>query len=440
MKFYEPGNSLMTFKTSYVHCLLIDYKRKFCDNCLLERELKQCSICKFMHYCSSECQKQDWINSHKYECNYFKKTTTKIASNDMTRIFIRLLTKSLNNDSSKPDQIGLKSFDTLMDHYGEIKNDYKRLQIFYDMINSVRLIMGVDFLEKNFKTDQLISYFGKMVINSFSISNENEGNIGTAIYLSASSLDHSCDPNCAVLFNGIEMSIKVIKKFDLNQESPAISYTELIMSRKKRQEMLLDNYYFKCKCSRCTSSLNNFETIKCQICFNYSIQIIDDKTIENCKNGCKKNSNIESQVVECIKEIDIELQKKDHVIQRIENLKTKSEQIFEGCQLNENDFSKNIYLISLYELLMDLYIKLDLEKAYKIATKQLFNAYEVHLTRFHPKRELLLVKIIKLGVYFQNQDIKIYINEAHKVCLTNRNSTHYLFKQLEELTFQINSL
>ena len=54
---------------------------------------------------------------------------------------------------------------------------------------------------------------------------------------------------------------------------------------------------------------------------------------------------------------------------------------------------------------MDLYIKLDLEKAYKIATKQLFNAYEVHLTRFHPKRELLLVKIIKLGVYFQNQDI-----------------------------------
>jgi hypothetical protein len=33
---------------------------------------------------------------------------------------------------------------------------------------------------------------------------------------SGSSLDHSCEPNCTVLFNGSKMLVKVIKKFEKN--------------------------------------------------------------------------------------------------------------------------------------------------------------------------------------------------------------------------------
>ena len=96
INFYQPGYSLMTFETSYAHCLLIDHKKRLCDNCLLKKELKQCSICKFMHYCSPKCQQTDWKMFHKYECNYFKNTENlaKIASNDMTRLYIRLLIKA----------------------------------------------------------------------------------------------------------------------------------------------------------------------------------------------------------------------------------------------------------------------------------------------------------------------------------------------------------
>ena len=87
------------------------------------------------------------------------------------------------------------------------------MKCFYELIDSIKCIMGDLFVltdENKFSIEKLISYFGKvfyscfknfksqiyfiknahinikkkkMVINSFSISNENEGNVGTGIYL-----------------------------------------------------------------------------------------------------------------------------------------------------------------------------------------------------------------------------------------------------------------
>jgi hypothetical protein len=57
-----------------------------------------------------------------------------------------------------------------------------------------------------------------MIINTFSISNQDlSRSIGTGLYLSAASLDHNCDPNCVVIFDGIEMSIEPLRSL-LNKE------------------------------------------------------------------------------------------------------------------------------------------------------------------------------------------------------------------------------
>jgi [histone H3]-lysine4/36 N-trimethyltransferase SMYD len=53
-----------------------------------------------------------------------------------------------------------------------------------------------------------------MIINSLNISNEElTETLGSGLYLSAASLNHSCDPNCVIVFNGIQLKVKILKEF-----------------------------------------------------------------------------------------------------------------------------------------------------------------------------------------------------------------------------------
>lgn len=53
-----------------------------------------------------------------------------------------------------------------------------------------------------------------MVINSLNISNDElTETLGSGLYLSAASLNHSCYPNCVIVFNGMHLTVKVLKEF-----------------------------------------------------------------------------------------------------------------------------------------------------------------------------------------------------------------------------------
>jgi len=54
---------------------------QFCFNCIIygwkelkdKSALKRCSKCKIAHYCSEQCQKENWHNTHKKHCKYMSK-------------------------------------------------------------------------------------------------------------------------------------------------------------------------------------------------------------------------------------------------------------------------------------------------------------------------------------------------------------------------------
>ena len=100
MSTFKPGNTLMKLDEPLAHCLLIEYKEKLCDYCFFNKNLKQCSFCKIMHYCSTTCQRADW-NIHKQECARFKqlndKNTICVIDDDLVRIFIRFLIRVFIN-------------------------------------------------------------------------------------------------------------------------------------------------------------------------------------------------------------------------------------------------------------------------------------------------------------------------------------------------------
>lgn len=83
----------------------------------------------------------------------------------------------------------------------------------YGRVSSIKMIPQRSFL--------IISQF-QMCINSFNICNQDFQCIGTGIYLAASIIDHSCDPNAVAIFEGTTLNIrntKPIEKLDFTQVS-----------------------------------------------------------------------------------------------------------------------------------------------------------------------------------------------------------------------------
>ena len=49
---------------------------------------------------------------------------------------------------------------------------------------------------------ELLEIFGRVLINSFNIMDDEYQPIGIGLYLAASVFDHSCNPNAAIVFKG----------------------------------------------------------------------------------------------------------------------------------------------------------------------------------------------------------------------------------------------
>ena len=58
----------------------------------------------------------------------------------------------------------------------------------------------------------------QVLINSFNYTNESNQRLGTALYLGASMLDHSCLPNAAFSFRKGRISVRALENIDLGKD------------------------------------------------------------------------------------------------------------------------------------------------------------------------------------------------------------------------------
>jgi len=70
----EAGDVIIRVKDPYVLIPRNSIIPTVCYECLLEeRNLKTCTGCKIVRYCSKNCQKNSWKDLHKLECKVFRK-------------------------------------------------------------------------------------------------------------------------------------------------------------------------------------------------------------------------------------------------------------------------------------------------------------------------------------------------------------------------------
>src|ERR1700677_3648631 len=87
------GTDLLSSILPYVH-ILSSSSSIYCSQCLnLSNDLKRCSKCHRISYCSVSCQRKDWIY-HKYECLHLHEINDEY---DLTRLFLRLIIRYKND-------------------------------------------------------------------------------------------------------------------------------------------------------------------------------------------------------------------------------------------------------------------------------------------------------------------------------------------------------
>lgn len=71
--------------------------------------------------------------------------------------------------------------------------------------------------------------------------------VGYALDLVTATINHSCDPNAHVFFEGNQLFVRSIKKIEPGEEI-TISYIEPTFEVAKRQDILKHEYFFECSC------------------------------------------------------------------------------------------------------------------------------------------------------------------------------------------------
>ncbi|CAF0703826.1 unnamed protein product [Brachionus calyciflorus] len=225
-------------------------KQQYCDFCFQQRyRLHDCPDCHFMFYCNRNCEAADSI--HKMECVAFtklikKQILSKCFQNELLRLYLRILIKiKFNNKEIMRDD--LQKFDNLTDGYDSLLDDQERMNQIKFFKLSIKDLMGNEFMSK-FTEEELISYYGKMILHKFEVKSNNNS-IGIGLYLNK--LNHSCEPNSVVFFDGPKLIIQPNRELRFG-ELPEISLCDVDMSDTERKKFLKQFYYFDCNCSRCS--------------------------------------------------------------------------------------------------------------------------------------------------------------------------------------------
>ncbi|KAL7310672.1 hypothetical protein PS15m_010143 [Mucor circinelloides] len=253
------------------------YKKTRCNYCFKELKDSTTRSCRGkecqweVKYCSQDCEGHAWTRGHQWLCSF-----PELSKQDADIVFAvqsYFVSKSQNQETL-PDLVSNR------DSFGaNLINDYReKLTKVASMLNltdhAIDCIITIIFQIKcnafAVKTAQSVSVDASFVVSREFLT------LGRAIYLSASKVNHDCDPNAIVSFgdggnNPCQLKIQCVKGPIEKGSEVTISYGPLasVHSKEDRLKKLKEGYQFECKCSACkdTSNKKSHESIyKCQIC------------------------------------------------------------------------------------------------------------------------------------------------------------------------------
>ncbi|KAF2023769.1 SET domain-containing protein [Setomelanomma holmii] len=103
-------------------------------------------------------------------------------------------------------------------------------------------------------------YCSKILTNCLSIYQAEGSMLGTSLDIIASLINHSCDPNAFVVFEGGELWVRPTRKISAGKEITQC-YTDIDMDVLIRRSILKLEYFFDCRCARCERQIKSYDSL-----------------------------------------------------------------------------------------------------------------------------------------------------------------------------------
>ena len=246
------------------------YAHKYCANCLLKFDRdngkpgKRClGGCQHTFYCSRGCQREHFL-VHKYTCKSYSKIV-QIAAQQYNSSHEEefpwedfMLSRNVFVVICQLAGVSVKEKRTDLPLPPEIEELYEGPTVMAEDKNHTYKKALSTIIASSFGIDGqrgiifFLRLLNKFRFNNFGVLNDLQQLIASGIFPRGSILNHSCDPNCILIYEGspVRQIIKTIKPV-LEGDELFHSYTDLCQPTSVRQPRLLNMYLIRCNCERC---------------------------------------------------------------------------------------------------------------------------------------------------------------------------------------------
>ncbi|KAI0544342.1 SET domain-containing protein [Xylaria curta] len=218
-------------------------------------EIKGCTGCQRVGYCSKACQSKAWKREHKYECKVIgvkDRPDLPPGVRGVIKILGRLKANPKGEIEHVQDILNLwpagdpKGLDKI------ITQDKKRFEDFNFLGRAAWHYCGsptIDGLKEAQYTS--IGLLSNIMNDAFTLSSPlDDIEIGIGFDPLICSANHSCDPNATLVFNQPGQEIRALRAINPGEEI-FIRYIEVTNPLSVRQAELKERYFFTCQCTKC---------------------------------------------------------------------------------------------------------------------------------------------------------------------------------------------
>ena len=205
-------------------------------------DTETCKRCKKVRYCDRDCQQRDWEASHRYECKLMASQPQRFPTS--VAAAIRILKGIARGEARYSALLALPSYVELW------QQDAKAWARIEPLAHGAWQFAGA----RRCTREQAVGVLCLVLNNSHTLINSTLHPIGLAIDLMACSVNHSCEPNAVMVFDGPKVEIRALVRLEEDEEV-FFSYVDETDPFGVRQTELRERQHFTCACGKCAVGL-----------------------------------------------------------------------------------------------------------------------------------------------------------------------------------------